>query len=679
MNRHAALSTFIVIFFLFTSMGSVCSAEGTPDRPDIIVKISHLNQAINAIDKMAGTDIDNPTSSPSYTLRSILFGTDWIDPNRAIVIGMDFNKMQADEEPTITALVPFIRKNEDFHLSYNAVSKMDYYLVPLPPGKELAITDQMHYDLAEAARTQPEGIISIELAASQLLKKADQKIQNMLLAFDSKLENQTNNATNDASDLTAEDINNFLKNLIDAAKQLETISMGMDITDTDLIFYTDALALKGTDLSKLFTRNAGSRSSRMGKYTPQHQINLKSTSYDLKGMIAFFNSIFGEFYKKIGLDLNDIAAIASHFTGEVAGGMSFNDSGPEMDMNMDMEMIAVLNRSKKSGPEFLSSVYLPWMMDYGQKMAIFYNQQTPGKQVKNIFTKTPENMVLGHKVFGVNCEIPIIMPDSSVSNKIKFNLRTTEVNDLLLTASSDERLKKLIEIAGTLEKQPYDGPLMKMDINLGAYLGAVQEMVSKAGTGMELNFPDMGSLEYTLDTAKRKLSNKYVIQIEDIKSMVSAFKKVSADSMGAQTDGLYTADPSFSQSAPTMLHHSDKSQIPKPGKEDSAEFWLDKGLLYATYGNDKEAIKFYKKALQMDPNNPRTLFNMGLSYSSLGNYNMAITALNQALSMAPDNGDYHYGIGWVYLLKGESGKAMEYIGTAADLGNPDAQKYLQNK
>ena len=677
MNRHAALNTFLIIFFLFTSMGSICSAEKIPDRPDIIVKISRLNQAINAIDKMAGTDIDNPTSSPSYMLRSILFGTDWIDPNRAIVIGMDFNKMQADEEPTITALVPFIRKNEDFHLSYNAVSKINYYLVPLPPGKELAITDQMHYNLAEAARTRPEGIISIELAASQLLKKADQKIQNMLLELDSKLENQTNNATNNATDLTSDDINNFLKNLIDAAKQLEMLSIGMDITDSDLIFYSDALALKGTDLSKLFTKNADSRTSCMGKYNPQHQINLKSTSYDLKGIIEFFNSVFGEFYKKIGLDLSDIATMASHFTGEVAGGMSFNDSGPDMDM--DIEMIAVLNQTKKSGPGFLASVYFPWMMDYGRKMAAFYNQQTPGKPIKNIFTKKPESTVLDHKVFGLNCEMPIIMPDSSVSNKIEFNLRTTEVNGLLLTASSDERLKKLIKIADTLEKQPYDGPLMKMDINLGAYLGAVQKMVSQAGTGMELNLSDMGSLVYTLDITKRKLSNKYVIRIDDIKSMVSAFKKVSADSMGAQTDGLYTADPSFSQSAPTILQDSDKEQMPKPGKEDPAEFWLDKGLLYATYGNDNEAIKFYKQALQINPNNPRALFNMGLSYSSLGNYNMAITALNQALSMAPDNGDYHYGIGWVYLLKGESGKAMKYIRTAADLGNPDARKYLQNR
>jgi tetratricopeptide (TPR) repeat protein len=387
-------------------------------------------------------------------------------------------------------------------------------------------------------------------------------------------------------------------------------------------------------------------------------------------MIAFFNSIFGEFYKKIGLDLNDIATISSHFTGEVAGGMSFNDTG------VDIEMIAVLNRTNKSEPEFLASVYLPWMMDYGRKMAAFYNQQTPGNPVKNIFSKTPESTVLGHKVFGVNCEIPIIMPNSAVSNKIKFNLRTTEVNELLLTASSDERLKKLIEVAGTLEKQPYDGPLMKIDINLGTYLGAVQKMVSQAGSGIELNLSEMGSLNYTLDIAKRKLSNKYVIRIDDIKSMISAFKQASGDSTVAETDSLYTADPSFSQLAPTILQHSGKEQMTNPKKEDPAEFWLDKGLLYATYGNDKEAIKFFKQSLQINPNNPRALFNMGLSYSSMGNYDMAVTTLNQALSMAPDNGDYHYGLGWVYLLKGESGKAMEYIRIAADLGNPDARQYL---
>ena len=137
---------------------------------------------------------------------------------------------------------------------------------------------------------------------------------------------------------------------------------------SDLIFYSDALALKKTDLSKLFSRNAGSRTSHMDKYTPKHHINVRSASYDVKGMMTFFNSIFGEFYKKIGLDLAEIETMAAYFTGEVAGGVSFGDTA------MDVEMIAVLNKKNKPARKFLESVYLPWIMDYGRKMAVFYSR-----------------------------------------------------------------------------------------------------------------------------------------------------------------------------------------------------------------------------------------------------------------------------------------------------------------
>ena len=655
MNRKFALSAGLIIIFIFTSCISMNAAETAAPGPDIIIKISRLNQAIDIIDKMAAADLDEPTSAPSFFLRSLLFGTDWIDPDRAIVIGINFENMAAETKPVMAALVPYTRQNEDFHISYGAVSKIDHYIVSLPPVEGGVVSDQMAYDLSEASLKKPDGMLSMELAASQLLNKADSQIEKMLLELDRKIGDQTPSPDN----LTPEDINKLLKGLIKAAKQLETLSMGMDITDTNLIIFYDALALQGTDLSKLFTRSAESRFTRMGSYAPRHHINFKSTSYDLKGMLTFFNTIFGDFYKKIGLDLANIESMTSHFTGEMAGGMSFNDTG------LDIEMIATLSNTEKTGAEFLESVYLPWMMDYGQKMAAFYNQHLSGKKIKNIFSKTSESTLYGNKVFGMDCEVPLTMPGSKTADKFNFTLRTTAVDDLLLTASTNERLKQLIKIASTLKKEPYDGPLMKMDMDLGAYLDAVQKIASQAGTGMDFDFSDMGSLGYTLDIEKSKLSNKYVIKIDDIRSMVSAFKQA--------------ADQSFSQSPPTMLQHSAKGQKPKPKKEDTAEFWLDKGMLYATYGNDKEAIKFYKKALQIEPDNIRTLFNIGLSYSSQGKYDMAITALNQAISLAPDNGDYHYGLGWVYLLKGESGKAMAYIRTAADLGNPDAKKYLLKK
>lgn len=656
MNRHSVFSAFLIVFFIFISFISVNAAENATARPDVIIKISRLHQAIDVIDNMAAVDIDQPTSAPSFFLRSFLFGTDWIDPDRSIVIGINFENMNSDAKPVMAALIPYIRQNEDFHISYGAVSKIDHYLISLPPDEGGVVSAQMALDLAQASLQKQTGLLSMELAASQLLNKADSQIQKMLLELDAKMGDQTTSPDN----LTPEDINKLLNGLIKAAKQLETFSMGMDITESELIIFSDALALKKTDLSKLFTRNAASKTSRMGKYTPKHHINFKSTSYDVKGMITFFNEIFGEFYKKIGLDLTNIESIASHFTGEVAGGMSFNDTG------MDLEMIAVMNDTEKTGTEFLESVYLPWMMNYGQKMANFYNQKTPGAQVTNIFSATSESNIDGNKVFGVNCEIPLTLLDIAATDKIKFHLRTTAVDNLLLTASNDGRLKQLIKIADTLEKQPYDGPLMKMDLDIGAYLDAVRKIIPETESGMNVDLSNLGSLIYTFDTGKGKLRNKYVIQIDDIRSMVSAFKKASAASMAAENENIYGGGHSFSQ----------KGQKPKAKKKDPSKFWLDKGLLYATYGNDKEAIKFYKKALQIAPNNTRTLFNIALSYTSLGNYDKAITTLNQALSLAPDNGDYHYGLGWVYLLKGESGKAMEYIRTAADLGNPDARKYL---
>jgi hypothetical protein len=79
-----------------------------------------------------------------------------------------------------------------------------------------------------------------------------------------------------------------------------------------------------------------------------------------------------------------------------------------------------------------------------------------------------------------------------------------------------------------------------------------------------------------------------MIRIDDIKSMVSTFKQAGMSSLEAEADSTYTSDQSFLYSAPTMLHHSGKKQTPKPKKENSAEFWLDKGLLYATYDTATE-------------------------------------------------------------------------------------------
>jgi tetratricopeptide (TPR) repeat protein len=154
-----------------------------------------------------------------------------------------------------------------------------------------------------------------------------------------------------------------------------------------------------------------------------------------------------------------------------------------------------------------------------------------------------------------------------------------------------------------------------------------------------------------------------VVRIKDIQAMASAFQNAAAMS------GQESRPPQ----APVF---SEKTKTPEPPKESTPDFWVDKGMLYATYGNHEQAIRFFEKALAIDPENSPALFNLGLSYSSMADYDQAVNFIHQALSLAPDNGDYHYGLGWVYLLKGDAAAAMPHMRIAADLGNPDARKYL---
>jgi len=112
--------------------------------------------------------------------------------------------------------------------------------------------------------------------------------------------------------------------------------------------------------------------------------------------------------------------------------------------------------------------------------------------------------------------------------------------------------------------------------------------------------------------------------------------------------------------------------------ENDPQYWMGKGGLYASYGNQEAAIKSFRKALELDPENIRAAFNLGLAYAENGDYDKALGFINKAVSRAPENGNYLYGRGWVHLLAGDPEKAMQAIGKAAALGNPDALEYMNS-
>ena len=119
-----------------------------------------------------------------------------------------------------------------------------------------------------------------------------------------------------------------------------------------------------------------------------------------------------------------------------------------------------------------------------------------------------------------------------------------------------------------------------------------------------------------------------------------------------------------------------KATKERVGYKNVADYWFDKGALCATYGNDSAAIKYFQKAISLDPQRSDAYFEQGVSYGQLENFFKAIALIDKAIEMKPHSGLYYYGRARVYLLADEKEKAMEDFKKAAELDDEDAQNYL---
>ena len=119
-----------------------------------------------------------------------------------------------------------------------------------------------------------------------------------------------------------------------------------------------------------------------------------------------------------------------------------------------------------------------------------------------------------------------------------------------------------------------------------------------------------------------------------------------------------------------------KSTRESVSHKNDADYWFDKGALCATYGNDAAAIKYFQKAISLDPKRSDAYFEQGISYGQLDNFFKAIALINKAIEMNPHNGLYYYGRARVFLLNDEKEKAMEDFKKAAELDDEDAQNYI---
>jgi len=153
---------------------------------------------------------------------------------------------------------------------------------------------------------------------------------------------------------------------------------------------------------------------------------------------------------------------------------------------------------------------------------------------------------------------------------------------------------------------------------------------------------------------------------------------------------------------------ADFEQLSKRKKYNAADYY-NLGFLYEQVGGKEEAVRFYTKAVQMQPDYAQALFNLANLYRDAGSYKIALglyerlthfhpkyvlgylnmgiifNALGdqqrarqfylKVIDLAPDNGDAYFNLGYLSESQGELREAVNYYEKAVEVSPKNAESY----
>ena len=108
------------------------------------------------------------------------------------------------------------------------------------------------------------------------------------------------------------------------------------------------------------------------------------------------------------------------------------------------------------------------------------------------------------------------------------------------------------------------------------------------------------------------------------------------------------------------------------------EEWFVKGYTALGIRNYDEAIRCYKEAIELNPNNAIAYYNLGVAYSlGLQYYDEAIKCYNKAIELNLNDADLYYNLGFAYSVGMEDyDAAIECYNKAIELNFNDADAYF---
>jgi tetratricopeptide (TPR) repeat protein len=95
--------------------------------------------------------------------------------------------------------------------------------------------------------------------------------------------------------------------------------------------------------------------------------------------------------------------------------------------------------------------------------------------------------------------------------------------------------------------------------------------------------------------------------------------------------------------------------------------WNNLGILAAREGNYDQAIEYFQRALQIDPQHSIALQNLGSAYRQKKDWPQAKSALERALTLNPNDPEANYSLGMVYAQQNDTDRAYQYLQKAIAL------------
>ena len=120
----------------------------------------------------------------------------------------------------------------------------------------------------------------------------------------------------------------------------------------------------------------------------------------------------------------------------------------------------------------------------------------------------------------------------------------------------------------------------------------------------------------------------------------------------------------------------DKGEALRPQRLD----YLNEGLALERQGDYEAALTSYRLALRDNPNDSRILLNMAIAFTKTGQPDEAIRHYKRALELDDTLGGAHYGVAFLLLKRGDTQQAAEHLRAflARPPKGPDADRWIRH-